>query len=114
PIHVAPPAPSQGLVVVDVAGAVRRPGVYRLRPGARVDDAVRRAGGALRHADLSQVNLAAKATDGQQILVPLRAAAVTAVAGAAAPGAPAGPVNLNTATEPQLESLDGIGPAMAK
>src|SRR5919201_4065865 len=55
-------------VIVHVAGAVRSPGVYRMRAGARVDDAVRRAGGALPRADLTQVNLAAKVEDGRQIL----------------------------------------------
>src|SRR3712207_2109720 len=61
-------------VIVHVAGAVRRPGVYRLRTGARVDDAVRRAGGANGRADLSAVNLAAPLEDGRQVLVPRRQA----------------------------------------
>src|SRR5215218_8612006 len=61
-----------GALVVHVAGAVRRPGVYRLRAGARVADAVRRAGGARRRADLGAVNLAAELQDGRQVLVPLR------------------------------------------
>src|SRR5688572_5795085 len=59
-------------VVVHVAGAVRRPGVYRLRANARVDDAVARAGGATRRADLGGLNLAAKVADGRQVLVPER------------------------------------------
>src|SRR5688572_28251379 len=58
--------------VVHVAGAVRRPGVYRLRAGARVDEAVRRAGGALRRADFTGLNLAAKVEDGRQVVVPVR------------------------------------------
>jgi competence protein ComEA len=105
-----------GTVVVDVAGAVRRPGVYRLRAGARVADALRRAGGATRHAELSGINRAMKLEDGRQILVPKRAVAgvPAAAATAAVPGVPAPPVNLNTATSEQLEGLDGIGPAMAK
>jgi competence protein ComEA len=65
---------SGGRIVVHVAGAVRRPGVYRMRSGSRIDDAVRRAGGATHRGDLSAVNLAAKVEDGRQVLVPLRAA----------------------------------------
>src|SRR3954462_2775784 len=61
-----------GRVIVDVAGAVHRPGVYRLASGARVEEALRRAGGATRRADLSQVNRAAKLEDGRQVLVPVR------------------------------------------
>jgi competence protein ComEA len=106
-------APS-GPLVVDVSGAVRHPGVYRLRAGARVDDAVRRAGGTSRHADLTGVNLAAKLEDGRQIVVPVRAAAGAAVGGAVASASPAGPINLNTATPEQLDTLDGVGPAMIK
>ncbi len=140
-------------LVVHVAGAVRRPGVYRFADGLRVDDAVRRAGGPRRGADLSQLNLAAELEDGRQVLVPLRpgvvaaggagarapraagcgaasagrrrAAPAGAVAGAAgaaggavAPrgtGAVAGPpLNLNTATLEQLDTLDGVGPVTAQ
>lgn len=100
--------------VVDVSGEVRRPGVYKLPPGARVQDAVRRAGGALRHADLQAVNLAAKVADGVQIVVPRTGAGGGAGAAAAGSGsAPVGPVNLNTATAEQLDTLDGVGPATA-
>jgi competence protein ComEA len=104
-------------VVVHVAGAVREPGVYRLRSGARVDDAVGRAGGATSRADLSQVNLAAKVEDGRQVLVPRRVtAAAAAMSGgsAAVPATPGVPLNLNTATLEQLDELDGIGPATAQ
>ena len=102
-----------GPLVVHVAGAVRAPGIYRLRAGARVADAVRRAGGARRRADLSAVNLASELQDGRQVLVPLRAAGggAAAVAGATAPGVP---LDLNTATVEQLDELDGIGPATAQ
>jgi competence protein ComEA len=107
-----------GAVVVHVAGAVRDPGVYRLRAGARVDDAVGRAGGATSRADLSQVNLAAKVEDGRQVLVPERVptadAAAAGATAAAAPAAPGVPLNLNTATLEQLDELDGIGPATAQ
>jgi competence protein ComEA len=105
-----------GRVVVDVAGAVRRPGVYRLSASARVEDALRRAGGATRRADLSQVNRAAKLEDGRQILVPVRAGAggpAVAASGAAAT-TPSVPLDLNTATLEQLETLDGVGPATAQ
>ena len=122
-----------GRVVVHVAGAVHRPGVYRLATGSRVDDALRRAGGAKRDADLAAVNLAAKLEDGRQVLVPVRAgaalgaasgsaAASRSVAGAGAAGggatgaagAPAAPINLNTATLEQLDTLDGVGPGIAQ
>jgi competence protein ComEA len=102
-----------GKLVVHVAGAVRQPGVYRLRPGARVSDAVERAGGARRRADLGAVNLAAELQDGRQVLVPLRAkGGGPAVAGAVT--APGVPLDLNTATVEQLDELDGIGPATAQ
>lgn len=104
-----------GVLVVYVAGAVRRPGVYRLRTGARVDAAVRRAGGPTRHADLEALNLAAKLEDGRQVVVPRRpAAGALASAGeASSGGGAAAPVNLNTASAEQLATLDGVGPAMA-
>jgi competence protein ComEA len=123
PAAAAPPAieikdgdAGGGLVVVHVAGAVRNAGVYRLRAGARVDDALARAGGATPRADLSQVNLAAKVEDGRQVLVPRRVAATAAPApaAAAAPGQPTVPVNLNTATLEQLDTLSGVGPATAQ
>jgi competence protein ComEA len=104
--------------LVHVAGAVRHPGVFRLADGARVEDAVRRAGGPRRGADVNAINLAAKVADGQQVIVPRRvagvapAAAVSAGGGAAAAQPPA-PVNLNTATAEQLDTLDGVGPATA-
>ena len=100
-------------VVVHVAGEVRAAGVYRLRAGTRVSDAVERAGGATRRADLSQVNLAAKVEDGRQILVPRRLKASVA-AGPAAATAPGQPVNLNTATLEQLDALSGVGPVTAQ
>jgi competence protein ComEA len=109
-------AANGGELVVHVAGAVRRPGVYRLRSGSRVDDAVARAGGPRRRADLSALNLAAELEDGRQVLVPPRATAATGAAAgvATAPAQPGVPLNLNTATPEQLDELDGIGPATAK
>ena len=121
-----PPPPPQGAgvtglpaarVVVDVVGAVRRPGLYRLEQGTRIADAVARAGGATGKADLSMVNLAAPLADGEQVVVPKRGAAGAAAgAGAAGAGAAAttGPVHLSTATLEQLDSLPGIGPVTAQ
>jgi competence protein ComEA len=110
------------VAIVHVAGAVRTPGVYRLRDGERIQDAVRRAGGARPGADLNAINLAAKVADGQQVVVPRRGAAGVAVAAGADGGADAGeaggppqaPVSLNTATGEQLDTLDGVGPATAR
>lgn len=98
-------------VVVHVAGAVARPGVYRLPDGARVADAVARAGGPIDGADENAVNLAQRVVDGQRVLVPLVGQALQA-AGAGGT-APAGPLDLNTASVDQLDGLPGIGPATA-
>jgi competence protein ComEA len=99
-------------VVVDVTGAVRTPGVYRLPSGSRVTDAVRRAGGATGAAVLEQINLAARLADGQQVVVPeLAPGAAAPVAGAAA--AAEGPISLGTATVEQLDTIEGIGPVTA-
>ena len=81
PIRVDSGAEGRRAVIVHVAGAVRSPGVYRMRPEARVDDAVGRAGGPTARADLSQVNLAAKVEDGRQVLVPERVRAAAAGGG---------------------------------
>jgi competence protein ComEA len=103
-------------VVVDVVGAVRRPGLYRLADGSRIADAVARAGGATRKAELAQVNLAAPVADGEQVVVPAHgaAAAVMPAAGGADAAAPSAPVQLSTATIVQLDSLPGVGPATAQ
>ena len=142
----APPAASGsapaagGTVFVHVAGEVRRPGVYSLRSGARVHDAVRLAGGLTRRAEQAGVNLVARVTDGQQVIVPRRGSAPgpagpgsgpgsagsggpgsagsgSAGPGSAAPGpaaAPGAKVSLATATLEQLDAIDGIGPTLAK
>jgi competence protein ComEA len=101
-------------IVVDVVGAVRRPGLYRLSKGARIADALTRAGGATRRAQLELVNLAAPVSDGEQIVVPRRGAGVAAGSGGGAPAAPAGPVHLNMATLEQLDALPGVGPVTAQ
>ena len=117
-----PPTADAGVIglpspraVVHVVGAVRRPGLYRLAQGARIADAVARAGGPTHKADLAQVNLAAPLADGQQVVVPKRGlSAAASSGGATAPGAPAAPVQLSTATLEQLDTLPGVGPVTAQ
>jgi competence protein ComEA len=106
-------APTQ-LLVVDVVGAVRRPGLLRLPQGSRIADAVTRAGGATRKADLALVNLAAPVSDGTQIVVPARTPVASAAPGGASAAAPAGPVHLNSATLEELDGLPGVGPVTAQ
>jgi competence protein ComEA len=103
-------------LVVHVVGAVRRPGLYRLRNGSRIADAVDRAGGATRRADLSLVNLAAPVSDGTQVVVPRRAPPATSgeAPGEGSAASPGGPVHLNTATLEQLDGLPGVGPVTAQ
>lgn len=98
-------------VVVDVAGAVRRPGVYRLPLGSRVVDAIERAGGASGDALLEGINRAARLADGQQVMVPARG--LGDVAAGSASASEEGPISLGSATVEQLETIDGIGPVTA-
>jgi competence protein ComEA len=100
-------------VVVDVTGAVRKPGVYRMPAGSRVNDAVKRAGGATGKASLDSINLAARLADGQQVVVPEEgpAGAPPAAVGAEAEE---GPISLSTATAAELDTIDGIGPVTAE
>ena len=114
PVRVPPASRSSvavAPVVVDVAGAVRRPGLYHLARDARVADAIEAAGGALPRADVDAVNLAAPVADGVQVLVPRRVAGGSS--SGAAGGVAAGPVNLNSATAEELDALPGIGPSTA-
>ena len=123
PSALPSPSPSAPDVVVYVCGAVRSPGVVRLPSTARIADALKVAGGATSSAELSAVNLAARLADGQQIIVPRRGeapaaggAAASATSGAAGStmAGPAAPININTASLEELDTLDGVGPATAQ
>jgi competence protein ComEA len=107
------PAPAK-LLVVDVAGDVRRPGLYKLPSGSRVQAAVIAAGGATRKAQLDAVNLAAPIADGEQIVVPGSGAGGAAAASSPAGSSPSAPLDLNSATLEQLVALPGIGPVTAQ
>jgi competence protein ComEA len=107
-------------IVVDVAGAVVAPGVYHLAPGSRIGEAIDAAGGFSPRVDAGRVtaelNLASVLTDGQQVRVPSREDPTTGSGGgqsAAPDGGPRGLIDLNTATQSELESLPGIGPVTA-
>ncbi|MGZ8597588.1 MAG: helix-hairpin-helix domain-containing protein [Actinomycetota bacterium] len=113
---VASPSPGGPPIIVDVTGWVHEPGVYEFVPGDRVIDAVERAGGARKGADLSVLNLAAPLTDGSQVVVPQQGAAGP---GAVAPGTTgsgttgSGLININTAGAAEFETLSGIGEVLA-
>jgi competence protein ComEA len=115
PSSSASPTASAVSLIVDVTGAVRRPGVFEFAPGDRVIDAVERAGGALDKADLTLLNLAAPLTDGQQILVPKRGdvpSGTVPVGTTPGTGSTGALVNINTADESTLETLNGVGPVL--
>jgi competence protein ComEA len=123
PLEPVASAPARAILVVHVVGEVRRPGLYRLRDGARIADAVHRAGGALRDADLAAVNLAAPLVDGVQVVVPARVEAPGsssssssgAGSGSAGVVGATGPlVSLSSATIEDLDSLPGVGPITAQ
>ncbi len=120
PAQVLPPPAAMTTVdarlVVDVVGAVRRPGLYHLEQGARVADALSRAGGLTPKADRTLVNLAAPLADGEQVIVPARVtgAGAAGLSGGSSSAAPAGPVHLNVATIEQLDALPGVGPVTAQ
>jgi competence protein ComEA len=124
PLRVSPVVPARAspgaaaatarLLVVDVVGAVRRPGLVRLAEGSRVADAIARAGGLRRGAERAGVNFAAPVSDGQQVVVPQHGAAGAAGAAAGSAAASIGPVSLSSATAEQLDTLPGVGPATAQ
>lgn len=118
-------APSS-MIIVHLSGAVRREGVYRLKPGDRLLDAVGMAGGALPSADLSAINLAEVVKDGVKVIVPVKREVRERISGGPeispeplrfrvrVSGTSSRKVNLNTADEKTLDSLPGVGPATAK
>ena len=110
-------APTQMIapaLIIDVTGEVVSPGVYELPAGSRVIDAIKAAGGARPKAALSDLNLARIIKDGEQIYVdPIYKAGVSIRAGSKA-AVPRGPININRASASELDSLDGIGPVIAK
>lgn len=118
-VEVARPIPgpsaTPAALFVHVAGWVQNPGVYELRVGDRVIDAIERAGGPRRGADLNALNLAALAVDAQQVLVPKRAATpVSGTGSLTSPGTEGQKVNLNLASADELETLSGIGEVLAQ
>jgi competence protein ComEA len=112
------PTPSAVLVVVDIRGAVIKPGVYSLSAGSRLQEALTLAGGTVADADLRGLNLARKLVDGEQIYVPVQGegtGAFPTVSASRVPAAvPQGKININAATVEQLDTLPGIGPALAQ
>jgi competence protein ComEA len=104
-------------VLVHVAGAVARPGVYLLAAGARVDDAVGAAGGPTTQADVDALNLAAVVVDGVRVYVPEHGEVIESLplapTGSGAVTAPSGPVDINRADASRLDALPGVGPTTA-
>ena len=122
PIQLKPP-PTRAPLLIHVAGAVQHPGVYSLPLDSRVQDALNTAGGTLPEADLQAINLAAFVNDGDRIVIPTFRPTEPAAEGADIPvttnpggqdSLPGGIVNINSASQEELESLPGIGPVTAQ
>jgi competence protein ComEA len=108
---VSPQVPS--VLVVHLSGEVIAPGVYRLPVGARIDDALKAAGGPTGSGDIHRLNLAARLADGQQIVVP-KMFDPTLAGVSVSPSPTAGRVNINSATVAELDRLPGVGPVTAQ
>jgi competence protein ComEA len=113
PSLVAPPSVAPAEIVVQMAGAVHNPGVYRLPAGSRVADLVAVSGGVVDGADAAALALAAKLADGQRIYLALPGEVAGASGSSTGAVANAGPLDLNAATAEQLDALPGVGPATA-
>ena len=119
PIQLSPP-PTSAPLIIHVSGAVNNPGVYTLLPGSRVGQAIDVAGGLTGDADASLINLAKIVEDGVQIWVPYHVEEIVIpdkpeiVSGEPTPIHSPNKININTATQTELESLSGIGPVRAK
>lgn len=116
----ASPTPERPRLVVHVLGAVRRPGLVTLPDGSRVEDAIKAASGLSRAADPGELNLAQPLTDGEQIVIGTRHAPAGEVrdgsgtgSGSSTGGSSGAAVDLNRATQAQLEELPGVGPVTA-
>jgi competence protein ComEA len=111
--------PRTAAIAVEIRGAVQQPGLYRFTGDARIADLIDAAGGVLPTADMEQVNLARRLEDASVVVIPERGAATPVVAlatptGANTPLGIGGRMNVNVASEPELESLPGIGPVLAQ
>ena len=110
-VAASPPVPA--LLVVHLSGEVIMPGVYQLPVGARIDDALKAAGGPTDSGDIQRLNLAARLADGQQIVVPKRNNPILATF-SASPSPTPGRLNLNVASVAELDQLPGVGPVTAQ
>jgi competence protein ComEA len=107
----SPVPPSPAPIAVHVSGEVAAPGLYQFAPGARINDALRAAGGATADGDVQRLNLAARLADGQQLVVPRK----SDLQAGTSPGPAARPkININSASVAELDTLPGLGPVMAQ